>query len=322
MTEKMLEAIGDNEEVKEFVLKSENPADALSALVREFADVDSMDMKAEVQAAWELGIGEEDDEGHEEEAVLQTDLGEDEELLAWMHEQFPDEDVDEAMAQLEEQLAEVDAAKASMDGEAEDDKVPDEEGDINTEDDSQTAKDWRRLEKLMANEPEKDPNNLPKGERHQWFESRSLAPGTALPTAAQAGPNPLEAVFGVLMDSPQPRADGKVRKTYYPGQDYQPKDLNPHNDKGFDEPRNIARMKFNQLVRQRMRKDPFEEKKFKLPGMRDVATLTRFVTDTGKISPRRRSGVSSQNQRHLKKMIKRARTFGLLPYTSKLQRPQ
>jgi len=75
-------------------------------------------------------------------------------------------------------------------------------------------------------------------------------------------------------------------------------------------------------MRSRMRKDPFEEGKLRMPTHRDVATLTRFVTERGKITPRRRTGVSAKNQRQLKQMVKRSRTFGLLPYTSRLERPQ
>lgn len=97
-------------------------------------------------------------------------------------------------------------------------------------------------------------------------------------------------------------------------------DANPYNH--VDDPRFYAKRKFLQLVRSRLRKDPFKEGKLKMPNHRDVATLTRFVTERGKITPRRRTGVSAKNQRQLKQMIKRARTFGLLPYTSRLQRPQ
>lgn len=39
----------------------------------------------------------------------------------------------------------------------------------------------------------------------------------------------------------------------------------------------------------------------------DVEILTRFVTDTGKILPRRITGLSAVQQRHITRTIKRAR---------------
>ncbi len=45
--------------------------------------------------------------------------------------------------------------------------------------------------------------------------------------------------------------------------------------------------------------------------------LKRFVTDRGRIIPRRISGVSAFYQRKLATEIKRARAVSLLPYASK-----
>lgn len=45
--------------------------------------------------------------------------------------------------------------------------------------------------------------------------------------------------------------------------------------------------------------------------------LKRFVTDRGRIVPRRISGVSAFYQRKLATEIKRARAVALLPYASK-----
>lgn len=44
--------------------------------------------------------------------------------------------------------------------------------------------------------------------------------------------------------------------------------------------------------------------------------LRRFVTDRGKIIPRRISGNCAKHQRQLTKAIKLARQMALLPYTS------
>lgn len=51
------------------------------------------------------------------------------------------------------------------------------------------------------------------------------------------------------------------------------------------------------------------------PDYKDVLVLRRFITDRGKIMPRKYSGVTSKNQRKLSTEIKRARYMALLPYT-------
>ena len=48
--------------------------------------------------------------------------------------------------------------------------------------------------------------------------------------------------------------------------------------------------------------------------------LRRFVSDTGKILPRRRTGLSAKHQRRISQTIKIARQLALLPYTEKLVR--
>ncbi|KAJ1719944.1 hypothetical protein LPJ53_005361 [Coemansia erecta] len=45
--------------------------------------------------------------------------------------------------------------------------------------------------------------------------------------------------------------------------------------------------------------------------------LGTFVTDMGKIKPRYKTGLTAKSQRRLAKAIKRARSFGLMPVTSK-----
>jgi small subunit ribosomal protein S18 len=47
---------------------------------------------------------------------------------------------------------------------------------------------------------------------------------------------------------------------------------------------------------------------------KDVAKLKRFITEKGKIIPRRASGVCAEHQRQLVIAIKRARAIALLPY--------
>lgn len=48
---------------------------------------------------------------------------------------------------------------------------------------------------------------------------------------------------------------------------------------------------------------------------KDVAKLRRFITERGKILPRRISGNCAKHQRQLTSAIKRARNVALLPFT-------
>jgi small subunit ribosomal protein S18 len=47
---------------------------------------------------------------------------------------------------------------------------------------------------------------------------------------------------------------------------------------------------------------------------KDVAFLRRFMTDRGKIAPRRMTGCCALHQRMVAKNLKRSRTMGLVPY--------
>ena len=49
---------------------------------------------------------------------------------------------------------------------------------------------------------------------------------------------------------------------------------------------------------------------------KDSATLRHFITERGKIVPRRVSGLSARQQRQLTTAIKLARKIALLPYTA------
>lgn len=46
---------------------------------------------------------------------------------------------------------------------------------------------------------------------------------------------------------------------------------------------------------------------------RDYEFLRKFMTERGKITPRRISGTSAKQQREIKQAIRRARVMGLLP---------
>ena len=66
------------------------------------------------------------------------------------------------------------------------------------------------------------------------------------------------------------------------------------------------------MAYERRRRDPN-------PGLvidyKDTKTLKRFVSEDGKILPRRRTGLSAKNQRQVTAAIKRARHLALLPFS-------
>ena len=73
---------------------------------------------------------------------------------------------------------------------------------------------------------------------------------------------------------------------------------------------------------------PFAKKKKSCPFVaagvkhidyKDIETLSRFVTEKGKILPRRISGVSAHYQRKLVQAIKQARYMALMPFVADAQ---
>ena len=61
---------------------------------------------------------------------------------------------------------------------------------------------------------------------------------------------------------------------------------------------------------------PFVASKVETIDYKDNETLRQFITERGKILPRRISGVSYYYQKVLKKAIKRARHMALLPFVA------
>lgn len=49
---------------------------------------------------------------------------------------------------------------------------------------------------------------------------------------------------------------------------------------------------------------------------KDVDTLRKYVTDRGKILPKRITGTCAVHQREITRAVKRARTVALLPYSA------
>lgn len=54
--------------------------------------------------------------------------------------------------------------------------------------------------------------------------------------------------------------------------------------------------------------------KIRTPDYKDVKRMQRYLSDRGKILPRRRTGTCAKHQRGLTTAIKRARHLALLPF--------
>jgi small subunit ribosomal protein S18 len=65
------------------------------------------------------------------------------------------------------------------------------------------------------------------------------------------------------------------------------------------------------------KKCPFEAAGIEFIDYKDIDTLSQFITEKGKILPRRITGVSHYNQKQLTNAIKRARYMALLPFVAK-----
>lgn len=61
---------------------------------------------------------------------------------------------------------------------------------------------------------------------------------------------------------------------------------------------------------------PFTAAGVKEIDYKDVDTLLNFITDRGKILPRRITGVSAYHQKRLTKAVKKARHMALLPFVA------
>lgn len=63
---------------------------------------------------------------------------------------------------------------------------------------------------------------------------------------------------------------------------------------------------------------PFTAENFETIDYKDVETLSKFITERGKILPRRITGVSAYYQRRLARAIKLARHVALLPFVAEV----
>jgi len=71
----------------------------------------------------------------------------------------------------------------------------------------------------------------------------------------------------------------------------------------------------NRKFKKPKRKVFFTVNKIEFIDYKNIQLLRRFITDRGKILPRRTTGTSAKYQRQLARAIKRARYLSLLPYS-------
>ncbi len=76
----------------------------------------------------------------------------------------------------------------------------------------------------------------------------------------------------------------------------------------------------SEFERKRKKTCRFCESKIDVIDYKDERLLRRFITDRGKIVPRRISGNCAWHQRRLTLAIKRARHLALLPFTGEIYR--
>lgn len=70
-------------------------------------------------------------------------------------------------------------------------------------------------------------------------------------------------------------------------------------------------------IKKKKKSDPFTEDETLKIDYKDGKLLSRFMSERGRILPRRMTGLTAHNQRLVTRAIKRARNVGILPYASK-----
>ncbi len=79
--------------------------------------------------------------------------------------------------------------------------------------------------------------------------------------------------------------------------------------------KNIRAMRGSRNAPRRRRVSRISAEKIDYIDYKDTKLLQSFISENGKIMPRRLTGVTSMQQRKLTEAIKRARTLALLPFT-------
>ncbi|KAJ3388045.1 hypothetical protein HDU92_001653 [Lobulomyces angularis] len=102
------------------------------------------------------------------------------------------------------------------------------------------------------------------------------------------------------------------KRFFKPNETYEPKDLNDENLRPFIE--HLEKQKKPDYF-MKTGIDPIKEYK-------NVGLLSLFVSELGMIKPSKDTGLNRINQRKLAKSVKRAQSFGLMPYTYKWRKSE
>ncbi|KAJ2814193.1 hypothetical protein FBU31_004488 [Coemansia sp. 'formosensis'] len=103
--------------------------------------------------------------------------------------------------------------------------------------------------------------------------------------------------------------NSEYSRIWYPKSTYHPHEL----DEGY------AQKALTKAAESKTAKDPFVALGLNpLKAYKNSSLLSNFVTDMGKIKPRYKTGLTPKSQRRVAQAIKRARAFGLIPVTSRL----
>lgn len=73
---------------------------------------------------------------------------------------------------------------------------------------------------------------------------------------------------------------------------------------------------FKGMSGKKKKRCPFTSAGIREIDYKDIDTLSKFITERGKILPRRITGISAFHQRKLQLAIKRARMMALLPFVA------
>lgn len=83
-------------------------------------------------------------------------------------------------------------------------------------------------------------------------------------------------------------------------------------------PKNSRSSDYGDAQSRKRKRCPFTQAGMKEIDYKDINTLTKFITERGKILPRRITGVSAHHQKLLNSAIKRARHMALLPFVAEV----
>lgn len=79
---------------------------------------------------------------------------------------------------------------------------------------------------------------------------------------------------------------------------------------------NVPSMDVKRIFFRRKKEDPLADIPESQIDYKNLRLLRRFISERGRILPRRITGVSAKNQRKLTRAIKQARNLALLPFVA------